>query len=169
MGKKPILKTQVAKCMATLLFDLVVCSTYIIINCLHFYPIKEISTAMKVDLTLNIFVLLYCVRVRLCHCYFYPLTTMARKEKYPLKLTRIRIKIIDYGLFFLILVQTTAITARRIFMTVKNEDEEKLYLEIVISLNAIYIAFWLFCTNDKSYMKFPREPKVEEKSLGLLR
>lgn len=167
-----MLKTQLAKFLFTLLFDILICSIYIIINCIHFYPVKEISTLMKVDLTANVFALLYCVRVRLCYCYFYPIKSLAGREKFPFKMTRLRIKIVDSGLFFLILIQTLAISAKRIFMSADKyaNEEEKLYLEIVISINAIYIAFWLFCTNDKSYTKFPKERKIpENQNLGLIR
>lgn len=141
----------------TALADLILLLTLLLSLSLFYYLDPLASFIWKCGLTLNSIVLLFEFRLRLTCCVGYPLKNMELMGTcFPL--TRIRMKLADYLCFFYVFFCQIIYSCVLIMKRYRGEAEHTMFL-IIVSLNGVFLVLWIFCTNSKSFSKFPKEKK----------
>jgi len=120
-----------------------------------YYPEKDGRALWKFLMTCNTLMLAFIFRSRVLKCLGYPLKHL-KDLGFRCRFTRIRMKIMDRLCFFYILFAEFIHSAQLITQPFPSKVEKRVFLAIVI-INALYILFWLFCTNSRSFNSFPKE------------
>lgn len=116
----------------------------------------------KCGLTLNSVVLLFEIRLWLFRCIGYPLKDMEAIGS-CIVLTGIRMKLADYLCFFYVFFCQIIYSCVLIMKRYRGEAEHTMFL-IIVSLNTAFLILWIFCTNSKSFNRFPKEKKRSQES-----
>jgi hypothetical protein len=120
-----------------------------------YYPKEKARTLWKFAATCNALVLLFVIRMRIFRCLGYPLKYM-KEMKACCVFTRIRMKLADYICFFYIFFAEMTNCAVLILKQYKCIEEKRCSSAMAI-MNAMYLLFWIFCTNSRSFKPFPKD------------
>ncbi|CDW86492.1 ring finger [Stylonychia lemnae] len=139
----------------TSLIDICLFISLIVFLSVFLYQDPQARTLWKVGLTCNSIVLLFEIRMRLFCCFGYPLKDM-RRIGCCIEFTRIRMKLADYFCFFYIFF-SEMINASVLVMKQYKSNHERIMFITIVTMNAIYLVFWIIFTKGKSFHRFPKE------------
>ena len=155
MHSKASLRRKKIACCVTAFADLVLLLSLLVFLGFFYYMDVGSSFMWKCGLTLNSFVLLFEIRLRLCCFVGYPLKDMEAIGS-PVVLTSIRMKLADYLGFFYIFFCQVIYACVLIMKRYATQREHTMFL-IIVSMNTVFLVFWILCTNSRTFSRFPKE------------